>query len=228
MEMFRDDRPTLVFGDVHLPFAVDGWLEFLQETHKKYGCKEQVVCMGDLIDLHQYSFHTSETDAMSALDEYDVANHYVGLLKETFPNLVWTLGNHDMIIIRRMKEIGIDQRFIRTMHELFDLPESWQIVDEIILDDVLYRHQGQCGGKNGHLNSAIANMMSTVVGHIHSQGGVAYVTNPQFQTIFGLNTGGLVDDESYALRYGKNAKAKTVLGCGIVYGSSHAQFVPFR
>ncbi len=221
-------KPTLVFGDTHLPFAVDGWLDFLKNVHREYDCADTVICTGDLIDLHQYSFHTSETDAMSGIDEYDLANYHVGKLSEAFPNLIWTLGNHDMIIIRRMKEIGIDERFVRTMHELFELPKTWQIVDEIVIDDVLYRHQGQCGGKMGHLNSAVANMMSTVVGHLHSNGGVAYMTNPSFKTVFGLNTGGLVDDSSYASRYGRNAKAKTVLGCGIVHNSSRADFVPFQ
>lgn len=222
------NKPRLVVSDLHLPFAVSGWLDFIKETHARHGCDNEIIINGDLIDFHSYSFHTSETDAMNGIDEFEQSKVMIKELVKAFPKAILTTGNHDLLLVRRISDIGIDKRFVKNFHELYDLPDTWKIVDEIIIDNVFYKHIGCAGGKFGHLNSAIANMMSTCVGHIHSQGGVAFTTNPQGKTIFGLNSGALFDEKTYAGRYGKHAKAKSVLGCGVVYSDTEAYFVPFR
>lgn len=223
------ERPILVFGDTHLPFHKKGYLEFLKQTHAKYNCREDIViCVGDMLDLHGISFHTPDPNAPTAIDEFDLAKEEVAKIAEAFPNLVWLLGNHDNRIVRKVKEFQISQRFIKTFHELLNLPSTWKIQDELIFEDVVYRHQGQSGGKNGHLLSAQYNGMSVVCGHLHSNGGVSYFTNPQFKSIFGMNTGSLCDDSSLAMNYSFNSKSKSTLGCGLVYNSSHAQFVPYQ
>lgn len=222
----NNKKPRLVISDIHLPFAIEGWLDFIKNTHSRYNCDEEIIINGDLFDMHQLSFHTSETDALSANDEYELAKSMVGELTKAFPNAKVTLGNHDLIIARRVKELGIDQRFIKTFHELYDLPKTWVLADDFVIDDVYYRHIGCNGGKLGHINSAISNRMSTVSSHLHANGGIGYITNPNGEMIFGLNTGALVDDKSYALRYGKYDKFKATLGCGVVYSSKEAYFIP--
>lgn len=221
-------KPRLVVSDIHLPFAVTGWLDFIKRTHARFNCHEEIIINGDLIDHHAYSFHQTETDAMNGIDEFEQSKIMVKELVEAFPRAIFTMGNHDILLVRRLADIGIDKRFIKNFHELYDLPKTWKLVDNIIVDDVFYTHIGCSSGKNGHLNSAIANMMSTCVGHIHSQGGVGYITNPQGKTIFGLNSGSLFDEKTYAGRYGIHAKQKSVLGCGIVYSPTEAQFIPFN
>jgi hypothetical protein len=221
-------KPRLVVSDIHLPFAVNGWLDFIKEIHAKYNCHEEIIINGDMLDFHAMSFHTSETDAMTHIDEFEQSKVMVRELVKAFPNVVFTMGNHDLLLTRRLADIGIDKRFVKNFHELYELPQTWKLVDNIIIDDVYYTHIGCSGGKNGHLNSAVANMMSTCVGHMHSQAGVGYITNPQGKTIFGMNTGSLFDEQTYAGRYGKFAKQKSVLGCGVVFSSTEAQFIPFN
>lgn len=222
-----EQRPRLVVSDLHLPFAVEGWLEFIKETHAKYNCQDEIIINGDLLDLHQFSFHTSETDAMSGNDEFNLAKQEIARLVKEFPNAIFVEGNHDLIIVRKLKEIGIDKRFLKTFNEILNLPDTWRVVDEIIIDNVFYKHIPCCGGKTGHIMSAISNRMSTVSSHLHADGGVGYATSPSGETIFGLNTGALVDDKSYALRYGKNSRFKATLGCGLVYSDKEAQFIPY-
>lgn len=222
-----EQRPRLVISDLHLPFAVEGWLEFIKETHAKYNCQDEIIINGDLLDLHQFSFHTSETDAMGGNEEFSLAKMEIARLVKEFPNAVFLEGNHDLILIRKLKEVGIDKRFMKTFHEILELPNTWKVVDEIIIDNVFYKHIGSCGGKTGAIMSAVSNRMSTVVGHLHADGGVQYATSPNGEMIFGLNTGALVNDKSYALRYGKNSRFKATLGCGLVYSDKHAQFIPF-
>lgn len=221
-------QPRLVISDLHLPFAVDGWLEFIKATHAKYNCQDEIIINGDLLDLHQFSFHTSETDAMSGNDEFEKAKLEIARLSKEFPNAIFVEGNHDLIMVRKMKEVGIDKRYLKTFHQLLDLPNTWKVVDQIIIDEVLYKHIPCCGGKTSHIMSAISNRMSTVSSHLHADGGVGYATSPMGETIFGLNTGALVDDASYALRYGKHSRFKATLGCGVVVNKTEAHFIPFK
>ena len=226
MSDIKNKKPRLVISDVHLPFAVEGWLEFIKETHAKFGCHDEIIINGDLFDWHSISFHKSETDAMTANQEYEETLKQVELLKEAFPKAKMTMGNHDDRIARMNKDLGIDKRFLKSLPELFELPDTWEIASEFIVDNVYYRHIGCCGGKDGAINSAISNRMSTVVSHLHSNGGVKYITAPNGESIFGLNTGCLFDENTYAGRYGKFSRFKGTLGCGVVFSDKEAYFVP--
>lgn len=222
----NDNKPRLVVSDIHLPFAVEGWLDFIKDTHKRFDCNDEIIVNGDIWDFHSHSFHTTETDAMSGIDEFDKAKAMTKEFAKAFPKVRLTLGNHDNLIVRRIKELGIDKRFTKTIPELFELPSTWIIADDFIIDNVYYKHIGCCGGKTGHINSAISNRMSTVSSHLHADGGIGYCTSPNGETIFGLNTGALCDDDAYAFRYGVNSRFKATLGCGIVVNDKEAYFVP--
>lgn len=226
MKEIKANKPRLVISDIHLPFAIDGWLEFIKETHAKFGCHEEIIINGDLFDWHSISFHKSETDAMTANQEYEKTLEQVAKLVEAFPKAKMTIGNHDERIARMNKELGIDKRFLKSLPELFELPNTWELANEFIVDNVFYRHIGCCGGKDGAINSAISNRMSTVVSHLHANGGVKYITAPNGESIFGLNTGCLFDENTYAGRYGKFSRFKGTLGCGVVVSDKEAYFVP--
>ena len=220
-------KPRLVISDLHLPYAVNGWLDFIKDTYHKYNCQDEIIINGDLITFDAMSFHQKETDAPNGIDEYAITYDMVQQLVKAFPNAKMTIGNHDLLLVRQNKAIGIDKRFVKTLHELFDLPATWTIADDLVIDDVYYRHQGCSGGTNGARNSAVNNRMSTVVSHLHSFGGISFITNPNGDTIFGLNTGALIDDNSISARYGKLNKQKSTLGCGVVFNSQHAIFEPY-
>ena len=229
MKMIKDNerKRVLVCSDLHLPFAVDGWLDFVKSTYTKYNC-DTLVINGDLIDNHAMSFHTSETDADSAVEEFKKAKAMIKDLSDAFPNAYWLMGNHDVIPKRKNKEMGIDDLFLKTFHQLFDLPDTWILLDELKLDNVYYRHIACARGIMGARNSAISNRMSTVVSHEHSYGNVFYVTSPQGETIFGMNTGCLMDETTYASRYGQFNRYKGTLGCGVVFSENEAYYVPYK
>jgi predicted phosphodiesterase len=220
------ERPTLVFSDTHIPYHHKGYLEFLQETHKKYNCKEEVICLGDLVDHHAISRFTSEPDAMGDRDEFAVAFKEIKRLVKAFPKVILTTGNHDTIPGRQAATLGLSQRYMKSFSQLWELPSTWKIVDEIIIDNVLYSHGLGAGGKDGTLNKAIAEQISNAQGHIHSFGGCKYIASKR-NTIFGLNTGCLCDPNSLAMAYGKHARYRPTLGCGIVFNDKFAMFVPF-
>lgn len=220
-------RPTLVFSDTHYPYHHKGYLEFLKETHKKFNCKEEVICVGDLVDHHAISRFNSEPDAMGDIDEFRIAQREIQRLVKAFPKGVLTTGNHDLIPHRQSATLGISKRYMKSFSQLWDLPKTWRVVDDIIIDNVLYSHGMNAGGKDGALNKAVAEQISNVQGHIHSFGGCKYIASKR-NLIFGLNTGCLCSPNALAFAYGKHARYRPTLGCGIVYSSREAYFIPWN
>lgn len=217
-------RVVGVFGDAHAPFNHPRYLDFVKSTFRKFGVTD-VVCLGDMVDFHALSRWQSEGCAKGAYDEFDAAYDEVTKWVKAFPRLKFCLGNHDRIPERQAATLGIGSKFVKDLRQLFHLPRSWEIGNEFIIDGVLYRHSPPAGGKDGALNSAIQERMSVCIGHQHCFGGVKYSSNKR-EVIFGMNCGCGIDEEQYAFAYGKNALNRPTLGCGIVFSSEHAVFVP--
>lgn len=213
-----------VFSDVHIPFHHPNYLAFLVDTFTAYGV-DRVLCCGDLVDNHAISRHQQEVCAVSPYDELDLAIDQVSRYVKAFPSVKFCLGNHDRIPERQAATLGLGGRFLKSFSELFCLPDTWEVADEFILDGVLYKHGLSCGGKDGALNAAIQERMSVVMGHYHAFGGCKYSANSR-DMIFGMNAGCGIDVSAYAFAYGRHAKYRPTLGCGIVYHAGHAAFVP--
>lgn len=218
------EKPVGVFSDPHIPFNHPNYLQFCKDTFKRYGVG-QVVCAGDLVDHHAISRFLTETCAKGAYDELDMAIAEVKKYVKAFPKVRMCIGNHDTIPVRQAATVGLGERFLKPYSELLEIPKTWTIEEEFILNNVLYKHGINCAGKDGALNSAIQERMSTVIGHSHAFGGCKYSANPR-NIIFGMNVGCGIDIDAYAFAYGKHAKYRPTLGCGVVFNDSSAIFVP--
>jgi predicted phosphodiesterase len=218
------ERPTGVIGDTHIPFTHPRYLEFCKDTFEEYGCGP-IVHIGDFWDNHAMSYHESDPDGSSAGDEFLRAMDASQYWYTAFPDVVWLNGNHDNIPMRRVKSAGLSKRVLR--ENIYRTPEGWVNRESIIINDVHYSHGIGMAGINGHRNHAIAQGMSAVMGHCHSFGGVAYVSNP-YQIMFGLNVGCGIDIEAYAMEYSKHFPNRPTLGCGIVFNREVAVFVPMN
>ena len=212
------------FGDTHIPFNHPKYLDFIRDTFYKHGVTD-IVCMGDLVDNHAISRHQSDPDAMGAIDEYTDAKIEVSKFVKEFPVVKYVIGNHDAIPQRQVATLGMPSVFIKDYHELWGLPYDWEISDEHIIDGVCYIHGIGAGGKDGAYNLAIKKRMSTVIGHAHAFAGVKYQAN-RMSLIYGANCGCGVDNESYAMAYGKHFVNRAIMGCCIIYSSTNAIFVP--
>lgn len=133
--------------------------------------------------------------------------------------------NHDAIPSRQLADLGMPSFYLRSYKDLWNLPKAWDIDVEFIIDNVLYFHGIGSMGKDGALNSALYNRMSTVQGHAHSFLGCKYSANNR-DLVFGMNVGCGVDNDSYAMEYGKHFVKKPTLGCGVVYSSKEAYAIP--
>lgn len=209
----KKERRILVIGDIHAPFTLDGYLEFCQNTYANYNCN-QVIFIGDIIDNHYASFHTSDPDGLGGGDELDVAVQVVKEWANAFPIADVTIGNHDRIIMRKAFDSQIPSRWIKSYNEVLGV--NWNWVDQIVYDNVQYVH-----GEGGTARTKSKNdMMSTVQGHIHTQAYTEWNVGKNFR-IFGMQVGCGVDSKSYAAAYAKNFK-KQAIGCGVVLGGHTA------
>ncbi|MDB2596634.1 hypothetical protein N9Y23_09990 [Pseudomonadales bacterium] len=61
-----------IIGDTHLPFELEGYLDFCIDTFEAWGV-DTVVHIGDMFDNHSLSFHDSEPMLHNVLGEYESA-----------------------------------------------------------------------------------------------------------------------------------------------------------
>lgn len=213
-----------IIADTHLPAEKDGYFEFIEETFRFWGVNK-VVHIGDLIDFHRASRHVSEPGALSITDELLMAKEGLKKWTKKFPEVSWCKGNHDMIPFRQAKEVGLTEDFIKPLHQLLDIPDTWVLKDHFIIDNCYYEHGVGSGGMYGAKNTSLKYRMSYIQGHTHANGGVYYNAGPN-DMIFGLNVGAGCDANHISQNYGANYKSKITLGCGIVINGSAGYFVP--
>ena len=204
-----------VIGDSHAPYCLEGYKEFCYETFEAWDV-DTIIHIGDLVDHHSLSFHDSEPMLHDVHGEYRSAIDELQGWYDLFPNLTLIEGNHDLIPARHMKKLGMEPRiFMKPLKDIYEMPEGWEIEDQVVIDDVLYHHGHTASGVNGFRKDAETRMRCTVTGHNHSNFGVSYTATDQ-ELVWGLAVGCGVDVRSMAFAYGKNFAKKPVIGCGVV------------
>ena len=199
---------VLIIGDIHEPFCLDGYLEFCKETKKKYRCN-RIVFIGDIIDNHYASFHDTDPDGLSGIDELERAIAGIAKWVKAFPVADVILGNHDRIIMRKAFAGGVPQQWIRDYADVLEAPE-WNFTDEAVYNGVQYLH-----GEGGTARvKSRKDLMSTVQGHLHPQAYVEWTVGKNFR-VFGMQVGCGVDNRAYSMAYAKS-HPKPAIACGVV------------
>ena len=203
-----DINNILIIGDLHEPFTKAGYLEFCRKQQEIYNCGT-VIFIGDLIDNHYSSYHETDPDGMSAIDELDLAIEHIQEWYFTFPQAVVIIGNHDRLVHRKAYTSGVSKRWIKDYSDVLQTP-NWNFVDNIVYYDINFNH-----GEGGTARNRAKNeLQSQVQGHLHTQLYTEYLVGANY-IIFGMQVGCGVDNKSYAMAYGKNFK-KPALGCGVI------------
>jgi len=205
---------TLIIGDSHLPFEKKGYLKFCKKVYEEYKCS-RVIHIGDLIDSHAISNYASDPNGLSPKNEILKARKRLKKWFEVFPNVYLCKGNHDKRIALKGKKDKLPNEVFKSFREIWQLPKGWIDAYEFIFDNVLYTHGEGYSGKNAHIQAAMDNRMSTVIGHLHSVSGVEYLANSK-SIIFGMAVGCGIDVKKYAFEYGKGFRRKPILSCGVV------------
>lgn len=215
---------VLAIPDLHAPYEHPDALKFLRKVYKDYQC-DRVVCLGDEVDMHALSFHDHDPDLPNASAELEACFRFLKRLYKTFPDVSVCTSNHTSRPFRRAKKFGIPSAFMRSYAEFLKAPATWEWRDRWVIDGVQYIHGEGFSGKYGALRAAESHRQSTVMGHIHSYGGVTYSASNK-DKIFAMNAGCLIDEKHRAFSYGKHFPHKPTLGCGVVIEGKHGVFVP--
>lgn len=208
-----------IIGDLHIPFNLEGYLEFCINTFNEWEC-DTFVQIGDLIDHHALSFHDSEPMLKGINGELLDAREMLAPWKKAFPKLKICNGNHDLIPARQLKKLGMDSEvWLRPLAEVYEFPKGWELIDTVTIDGVLYHHGYTACGVNGFRNDSIKRMCRTVSGHAHGNAGIS-ATASDHRLVWGMAVGCGVDVKSMAMAYGKHFLQKPVIACGVVADSS--------
>jgi len=205
---------VLIISDTHMPFVRSDYLEFCVKTRNKFKC-DIIVHIGDLVDNHAISYHEHDPDGWSpAAEMAKVDEHLQSWFKE-FPKVHLVRGNHDILVDRKSKTIGLPNRCFKPFREIWNLPEGWVDAFEFEIDNVRYIHGTGYSGKYGHVQAAYNNRQSIVMGHSHSSCGIEYAANSK-DIIYGMNVGCGIDRKKYAFNYGRDFKRKPIVACGVI------------
>jgi hypothetical protein len=224
IKTLRSSNVVGIIGDRHAPFTHPDYFEFIYETFNKFQVT-QIVDIGDDTDFHNISYHESDPDGYNAGEELDIARKEHQKWWKAFPDVKGCIGNHSALPFRKLQTAGLPKFMMRSYNELLGYPDGWDWQYNHNIDDVIYTHGTGSSGQMGAMNRAKDNRQSTVIGHIHSFGGVMYSASDR-DMIFGLNVGCGVDVRAYAMAYGKVYSKKPTLGCGIVIDGKYAFYIP--
>ena len=209
----KEERRILVIGDIHAPFELDGYFEFCKETYANYNCN-QVIFIGDIIDNHYSSFHSTDPDGLGGATELEYAIEDIQKWSKEFPVADVLIGNHDRIIMRKAFDSAIPKQWIKSYNDV--LGTNWNWTERVVYNNIQYVH-----GEGGTARTKAKNdMQSTVQGHIHTQAYTEWMVGRNFR-VFGMQVGCGVDGDSYAAAYAKNFK-KQAIGCGVIIGADTA------
>lgn len=222
------DKVTGVISDPHMPGHHERGLEFCQDTFSDYKV-QQIICSGDLIDHHYISRHLSEPGALNPNDEWKAVMFELKKWIKAFPNMVIAEGNHDMIPYRQAKTLGIPAKFLKSLHDMYNLPDTWRFAERMhIKQRLIIEHGLGSNGMYGAKNTAKTLGVSYVQGHTHAHAAVFDIPRP-FNNIQAMNVGCLIDTSKYNATYAKlYFKTPVSIGCGIIHGVDELQYIPMK
>lgn len=217
---------VLVIGDLHAPFTHPRYLRHCIDVGNTYKC-DRVVLTGDEADNHAISYHEKNPDGYSPGSELAKAKRVLSAWFAAFPRASVAISNHGSLFYRKGVTAGLPAEVFRSYAEIWGAPKTWRWELRHVIDGVQYIHGTGFSGQLGAITAAKKHRQSTVIGHIHSHGGVLF-TASNHDLLFGLNAGCGIDIKSYAFEYGREFAERPTLGCGTVINGRSAAFHPMR
>ena len=139
-----------VIPDTHAPWHHKKTIDFLVKNFQLRGVTE-IVHIGDMLDMYwRAKKYIKDYRILGPMEEYKAAKKFVKQLYDEFPYVKYVIGNHDLrLIARNNDDFGDD--FITTFRDDFDIPLTWDIRREHIIDNVCYVHGIGASGQNAAL-----------------------------------------------------------------------------
>jgi predicted XRE-type DNA-binding protein len=211
----HDNSRILFISDIHIPYHHKNLIPFLKMLKERYN-PTRVICLGDETDKHALSFHDSDPDLMSAGDELRAALPVIQELHELFPEMDLIDSNHGSMVWRKAKHHGIPRHYIKSYNEVLNVGKGWVWHNDLVLDlpdgQQVYVHHGKT---KDALKVSQSMGMSFCCGHFHEDFSIKYWANPN-GLFFAMNSGCLIDDESYAFAYNNVNLNRPIIGTSLI------------
>lgn len=214
MILNKGKKTVLVIPDLQIPFEHKDALDFITDVYHSVE-PSVVVNVGDEVDQMAMSRFDPDPAGDGPSVELAKAIDRLQPWYETFPEMKVCISNHTDRVYKKAFLAGIPEEYMKEVSDWMEAPKGWEWAQFHEVDGVRYEHGDAQGGMYAARNLALRNRQSTVIGHHHSHGAVFYIANDT-ETVFGMNVGCLIDNDSIAFRYGKMAAFKPTLGCGVV------------
>jgi hypothetical protein len=211
----------LFIPDYHAPFGHKRALSFCVSLQDEFDIPQKnIYCAGDFED--QYNFGRWPKDpnrAHTHIQEIEATRHEVKEWGKAFPLMKMLTSNHGTRIGKKAFEAELPSQLLRSHHEIFEYPKGWELAEEYVViatkHEFVLQHGDGFSGVKGHIDAAIANGMSTAIGHLHSFAGVSHIRT-KHQHIWAANAGCLIDQSAYAFEYAKHSKFKATIGALVI------------
>lgn len=215
----------LVIPDLHIPATHPQFLRFCKDMQKAWSC-DTVIFLGDIFDLHRYSFWDHHPDMPSQKDELELAQKKLKPWIRAFPTAFILHSNHDQRIFRKAVKAGIPETLLKGYNELFAAPETWVWSKTVDMDDVHFVHGSGRGGLYPAANKSRYEGRSICMGHIHSAASIVWSFSKKHR-FFGMSCGSGVDDNHPAFRYSEECDKKSAIACGVIIdGHPYLEIMP--
>ncbi len=215
VEVKEDNSRILLISDMHIPYHHKDTLKFLQHLKDKYN-PTRVICMGDEIDHLALSYHEKETEAPSAWDELKLALPIIKQVEGMFPVMDILDSNHGSLAYRKAKTAGIPKHYLKSYADVLQVGKGWKWHFDMVIDlptgQKCYLHHGK---SNNITKTSQAMSMCSVAGHYHNTFKIEYWANP-LGLYWGLQTGCLIDDKSFAFNYNNVNLHRPLIGTGLI------------
>ncbi len=207
-------KSILVVSDMHSPYCHPDTLRFLSALKKKHKF-DKVVCIGDEIDGHAWSYHESNPDLPNSGEELQMAIETLQPIYKLFPEVDVLESNHGSLMFRKAITARLPSKAIKAYREQIEAPLGWNWYETLKLQTslgpVFFTHGiSSVAGKLSNMYS-----MSAVQGHYHSKSQVTWISTPE-RLRFDMHVGCLINDRSLAFKYNKLSPVRPIISVGII------------
>lgn len=208
-------KTILFISDAHIPYQHRDLIPFLSALKSKYK-PDLVVCLGDLLDFHNISFHDSDPDLYGAGDELRESQKVIRQLEKLFPQMIVIGSNHGDLPMRKAVNNGLPRALFRPYNEIYGVGPGWIFVDDLTIKqagepDLYVAH----GIRKNALQVAQQRGQRHVCGHYHEDLEVKYCGNPN-ELLWSMMCGCLIDKHSLAFNYNQINLKRPIIGTGVV------------
>ncbi len=211
---------------MHLPYHHKDLIPFLKAIKKKYS-PDRVVCIGDEVDYHAISFHTSDPELFAPSDELKYALLHLKQIYKIFPQCDVIDSNHGSLVYRKAKAMGLPRNVFKSYNDILEAPKSWKWHNDLVLSlsdgTKVYFHHAR---SSNVLRASQQMGMNVVFGHHHNKFCIQNWTNG-IKRSWGMFVGCLIDAKSLAFAYGRNNLTQPIVGLGIIL-NGEPKLIPMK